>query len=59
MPPKREKPPAQSRAELTDELVRLMSNRYVVEVGTATRFLSKYFTSIDLVGIIKDIKDAQ
>lgn len=44
----RPKPPKENRAELEDEISRILIHR---DRDDAVKFLLKYFTTIDLVGI--------
>lgn len=55
MPPKRPKPPAETKAELMMQIGELLQKQYPVEPHKAIQYLLNYFTSVDLAGIKKDL----
>ena len=53
---KRPQPPAETKIQLIGEITALLQERYRNDPRTAIEFALNYYTSIDLVGIRKDLE---
>ena len=52
----RPKPPAESKAELMAQAQHLLSSKFNGRPFAAMDYLLNYFTGLDLVGIIEDLR---
>lgn len=56
MPPKRPQKPATPKVELMRQVREALIDKYPHEPASAIDFLTNFFTSADLVGILAELK---
>lgn len=56
MPPVKFKPPTQTKAQLMKLVSLKVQERYPTQPDRALEYVLNFFTSVDLVGILEDLK---